>query len=258
MKVSGTLDDLHLRARQNKWLWYFSIFCRIALAAGFLPSGFVKVNGERFTALATNHPMGSYLEALFHTGFYYPFIGVMQMTAAILLLIPRTATIGALIYFPIILNICLLSIAVRFEGSLLSSPLMVLACLYLLCWDWHKLKFIFFPQASKTILPIKKELSNNFPIKFFAGSATTVLGIIAVLIYLNFFGFIPRNTVSHCREQCEDQNDPEACYSLCNCLHTSRTFNHCMETYHNSSNLKPLNLTIKTNNNLKQSNHDTD
>lgn len=86
--------------------------------------------------------MGNYLEALHRTGYYYTFIGVMQVTAALLLLIPRTATLGAFLYFPIILNICVLSFAVRFEGSLLSSPLMVLANLYLLCWDYDKWKLI--------------------------------------------------------------------------------------------------------------------
>ncbi len=87
--------------------------------------------------------MANYLEALHRTGYYYTFIGILQVTAAILLLIPRTTTLGALIYFPIILNICILTFAVRFEGSWVSSPVMVLANLYLLCWDYNKLKYIF-------------------------------------------------------------------------------------------------------------------
>lgn len=143
MSISSKLDRLHFRVRENRWLRYFAVFNRIGLTAGFLPSGFVKIGGERFTDLSVKHPMGHYLEALHRTGYYYTFIGVLQVTAAILLLIPRTATLGALIYFPIILNICILSFAVRFEGSLLSAPLMVLANLYLLCWDYDKLKFIF-------------------------------------------------------------------------------------------------------------------
>jgi len=234
MNLLSGLDNIHLKARQNKWLWFFTIFTRIMLALGFLPSGFVKVNNERFTALATEHPMGSFLEAFYHTGFYYPFVGVMQITAAILLLIPRTATIGVLIYFPIILNICLLSIAVRFEGSLFTAPLMVIACLYLLCWDWHKLKFIFFPNAPKSILPSRKELSNKFAFKFFAGSAATVFTLIGILIYMNLNAFIPRNDVIQCNEQCPNNENPEACLRLCECVHTGRSFNLCMEEYQNS------------------------
>jgi uncharacterized membrane protein YphA (DoxX/SURF4 family) len=143
MSIASTLDRVHYRAKQNKWLRYFAFCNRIGLALGFLPSGIVKIQGERFTSLSVNHPMGHYLEALHRTGFYYTFIGVLQVTAAILLIFPRTALLGALIYFPIILNICILTFAVRFEGSWLSSPLMVLANLYLLCWNYDKLKYIF-------------------------------------------------------------------------------------------------------------------
>jgi len=131
MNFSTKLDQLHLQARSNKWLGYFQIFIRIILFIGFFPPGMQKVLGERFTVLAVNHPMGHYLEAIYYTGYYYTFIGVMQVTAAILLLIPRTTLLGAIIYFPIILNICILSLAVRFDGSLVSSPLMVMACLIL-------------------------------------------------------------------------------------------------------------------------------
>jgi uncharacterized membrane protein YphA (DoxX/SURF4 family) len=143
MHISSTLNRLHLKVKQNKWLRYFAVFNRIVLAMGFLPSGFVKINGEHFTSLPACHPMGRYLDAFYQTGFYYTFVGVLQVTAAILLLIPRTATLGAMLYFPIILNICILSLAVRFDGSFVTSPLMVLANLYLLCWDYDKLKFIF-------------------------------------------------------------------------------------------------------------------
>lgn len=236
MSISSRLDEIHLKARQNRWLWFFTIFNRVMLALGFIPAGYIKVTDERFTALATEHPMGSYLEAFYHTGFYYPFVGIMQILASVLLLIPRTATLGAILYFPIILNICLLSIAVRFEGSLLTSPLMVIANLYLLCWDWHKLKFIFFPNAPKTVLPSKSELGNKFPWKFFIGSTATVSGVIVILIYMNLFMFIPRNDVAQCKEQCPDRNNPEACLTLCDCLHTTRTFNFCVEDYKKAPN----------------------
>ncbi len=142
MSIATRLDRVHAKVKRQKALRYFTVFTRIMLALGFLPSGMVKILGERFTSLSVMHPMGNYLEALHRTGFYYPFIGVMQVTAALLLLIPRTATLGAMIYFPIILNICILSLAVRFEGSFVTSPLMVMANLYLLCWDYDKLKFI--------------------------------------------------------------------------------------------------------------------
>jgi uncharacterized membrane protein YphA (DoxX/SURF4 family) len=148
MNISDRLDRIHTEVKRNRWLKYLSIISRVALAAGFLPSGFVKIAGERFTALSACHPMGHYLDALYRTGFYYTSIGIFQVSAPILLLIPRTAIFGAVLYFPIILNICILSYSVRFEGSIASSPLMVLANLYLFCWHYDRLKYIlpFYPQ----------------------------------------------------------------------------------------------------------------
>jgi uncharacterized membrane protein YphA (DoxX/SURF4 family) len=232
MTISSKLDEAHFKAKENRWLRYFAVFNRIALAAGFLPAGFVKITGERFTSLSVNHPMGHYLEALHVTGYYYTFIGVLQVTAAILLLIPRTATLGAILYFPIILNICILSFAVRFDGSLLSSPLMVLANLYLLCWDYDKLKFIL-PFNHPTILndiPKRKVVSNKFPTIFFVCVVAAI--IILVLVITNVYYIMPRNTLSACNGQCKVSNNPKACNDFCDCIHKKgQSLEKCLDEY---------------------------
>jgi uncharacterized membrane protein YphA (DoxX/SURF4 family) len=216
MGIEAYLDRLHTKIRNNRWTRYFWIFCRLALAAGFLPSGYVKIIGERFTNLSNNHPMGHYLEALHHTSFYYTFIGVAQMTAAVLLLFRRTALLGAVLYFPIILNICLLSVAVRFDGSLISSPLMVLANLYLLCWDFDRIKPILpFKQPSQKI---QQPINNQFPTLFFAGVFATIVFVIVVLTQLAF-DIKPRNTISDCRLQCSKSTHPNACEAFCQDIH---------------------------------------
>ena len=231
MNFSSKLDQIHLRARKNKWLGFFAIFCRVALAAGFIPSGMQKVLGERFTVLAVNHPMGNFLEAFYHTGYFYTFVGIMQVLAAILLLIPRTVTIGAFIYLPIILNICVLSLAVRFDGSQITSPLMVCAVLYLLCWDYHKFKNIFpFNYAnSKLELPPKDGLSKKFPIKFFIG----VFAVIVLVVFHAriFYKIMPRNTLSDCRTQCYSEDD-KSCIDFCECIHEEgKSLEKCLEEY---------------------------
>jgi uncharacterized membrane protein YphA (DoxX/SURF4 family) len=219
MSISVIVDRVHASVRSNRWIGYFTVFTRLALAAGFIPSGLVKVMGERFTSLSVNHPMGRYLEALFHTGYYYPFIGVMQITAAILLLIPRTATIGALLYLPIIINICILSLAVRFEGSLVTSPLMVVANLYLLFWDYDKLKSVLSVQRPTVVSPAPGEVgqSNTFAIRFFAGAVATAC--ILVLILVNAFSVVPRNTLKDCKQQFEGTRRIKAGEQFCNCIH---------------------------------------
>lgn len=231
MDISSGIGRVYCQLKENRWMLYFTVFCRIALAAGFLPSGFVKIMGERFTSLSVNHPMGNYLEALHHTGYYYTFIGVLQMTAAFLLLIPRTALLGAILYFPVILNICILSFAVRFDGSLLTSPMMVLANLYLLCWDYDRLRFIlpFKPESDTTK---KTVLSNKFPFGFFGSVFLTVV-VLGFTIY-NVYELRPRNTQGECVSQCKDSRDPEACLQFCDCIHQKgQPLNKCLDAYHN-------------------------
>src|SRR5678816_3871591 len=177
MKLLANLDHLYDECKRNRWLRYFAIFCRIALALGFIPSGMVKVMGERFTALPDNHPLGHYFDALYLTGYYYTFIGVGQLITALLLLVPRTALLGAIFYFPIILNICVLTYAVRFEGTRIAT-LMLLANLFLLAWDYPRLK---------TILPFSRHdrdhhvvETNRFPVFFFACVFATAVSVIII------------------------------------------------------------------------------
>lgn len=141
--ISQTLDELHARVRQDRLLRAFTWFTRVLLAIAFTPSGLTKVLGNRFTQIPPSEPIGYFFEALYQSGFYYNFIGVAQLTAAILLLIPRTATLGAVVYFPIILNIFLITVSLNFTGTPFITGPMLLANIYLLCWDYDRLKHIF-------------------------------------------------------------------------------------------------------------------
>src|SRR5204863_3319120 len=177
------LEHLYNEAKGNRWLRYFTVFCRVALALGFIPSGVVKVMGERFTALPSNHPLGHYFDALFLTGYYYTSIGVAQLTAALLLLIPRTALLGALLYFPIILNICILTYATRFEGTRIAT-FMVLACTWLLVWDYNRLKHILPFTKASDYLPKELKPSNKFPFAFFGGIVATLAAVVIINAYM--------------------------------------------------------------------------
>ena len=228
--------QFYFKSKGNRWYWYFSIFCRLTLAFAFIVAGMVKIVGERFASgLSTNHPMGAYLEALHHTGYYYTFIGIAQVTAAILLIIPRTVTLGALLYFPIIVNICLLSFAVRFEGSLVTSPLMVLANLYILVWNYDRLKYIL-PIKSYPIYGIvgkPAKYSNKFPFLFFAG----VICIAVVIVSIAQFGFeaMPRNSLSDCKEQFKNTKNEAAGFEFCECIHNNgRPLDECLEEFENA------------------------
>jgi uncharacterized membrane protein YphA (DoxX/SURF4 family) len=272
MSISSTLDRLHAHAKQNSWLWLFSIFCRLALAAGFIPSGIVKLMDERFASgLHANHPMGHYLEALHTTGYYYTFIGVVQVTAAIMLLIPRTVTLGAFLYFPIILNITILTYATRFDGSLFTAPLMTLANLYILGWNYEKWKYILpfnrlandnFVTKQKSpesdvqtresankrgvfsrygIRPLyarfriffKQLLNDKFPALFFAGVFTAV--VFFMVVVPNLYIIKPRNTLPQCIKQFKNTNRTVAGENFCNCIHNNgEPLNKCLNEYNNA------------------------
>src|SRR6185295_1952885 len=103
-------EEIYYEAKSDKWFKGFAVFCRIALAVSFIPSGYVKIMGERFASgLPSNNPLGHYFDALYLTGYYYTFIGIVQIITAVLILIPRTSLLGALMYFTFIVNICVLT-----------------------------------------------------------------------------------------------------------------------------------------------------
>ena len=140
---TSLLDRAHARVHGHRALRGFTVGTRIVLALGFLPSGLTKVVGNRFTVLGLDNPVGFFFEAMYRTGFYWRFLGLCQLLAALLLVIPRTATLGALVYFPLILNIFVITVSLHFQGTPFITGLMLLANLYLLCWDYDKLKHLF-------------------------------------------------------------------------------------------------------------------
>jgi hypothetical protein len=135
MNGQSTLDRAHARVRREKLLRIFTVFTRILLALAFTPSGITKVLGNRFTILGVDNPVGFFFEAMYRAGFYWRFLGLCQ-------LIPRTATIGALVYFPLTLNIFVITVSLNFKGTPFITGLMLLANIYLLCWDYDKLKHL--------------------------------------------------------------------------------------------------------------------
>ena len=211
MSFLAKVDALYEQWCRNRWLRYFAAFCRVALALGFIPSGIVKVTGHRFTALPSNHPLGHYFDALFLTGSYYTFIGVSQLTAALLLLIPRTALLGAILYFPIILNICVLTYATRFEGTRIAT-FMLFANLFLLCWDYGRLKALFSHGS-----PVPAETSHKFPFVFFACVVAVIVSVIVINSFL--YDIRPGNSRIECMNGCANNAHPEACERFCSCIY---------------------------------------
>jgi hypothetical protein len=181
-RLEQMLDRLHAWARASLLLRYFAAGNRILLAIGFIPPALVKIRGERFTVMSLETPIGLFFEAMYRTGPYWQFIGWAQFISGVLLLIPATFTLGAVLFFPVILNICVITIALGFKGTPVVTVGMLLANLFLICWDWHRIKPLLFAQARPVTLPTLAESSVLATRLERAGYvATTVGGLVALL-----------------------------------------------------------------------------
>jgi hypothetical protein len=131
-------DRLHSQVVRWTLLHYFTAMTRLLLAVGFIIPSLPKILDRPFTLLSTDTAVGYYFDALHRAGVYYQFIGYGQLLAGLLLLIPWTAPLGAFVYFPIILNIFVLTVGINFRGTEVVTGLMLLGNLYLLGWDYDR------------------------------------------------------------------------------------------------------------------------
>jgi len=144
MKLEPVLDEIYVAVTRRWWMQLFTVFVRCLLAIAFIPPSIPKILHRPFTVLPDSNPVGHYFNALMDTGFYYEFIGWSQIIAALLLLIPRTSHIGALLFLPIIANIAVLTTSVGFSGTWVITILMSLAATYLAAWEYDRLKPVIF------------------------------------------------------------------------------------------------------------------
>ena len=217
MKLEHILDSLHVSVTRRKSLQLFTAFTRILLAAGFIPPSIPKILHKPFTVLPDSNPVGHYFNALYQTGFYYEFIGWSQLTASILLLFPRTAHIGALMFLPIIVNVAVLTSSVGFVGTWLITLLMALAATWLVAWEYDRLKPIIFHDRGERAAGGKLQFLaiplffaaggvamaflwklirlGNFSDYFRVGVFLTILGFVFGLVVALHYRFMPVGTL---------------------------------------------------------------
>lgn len=172
------IDQLFLWIRSKPFFYRFTLFTRILLAAGFIPTGLVKALGERFTLNSPEHPIGAFFEAMYQTGLYWRFLGLTQIVAGLLLLWPRYAHLGAGIFLGIITNIFVITVALDFNGTPIVTGLMLLAVLYLCLWDYHRFR----PLLTETPFPhrIAQQRLDRWEFAGFTVFALSLLGFFMV------------------------------------------------------------------------------
>ena len=108
------------------------------LGFAFLPAGIKKVLRQPFTDPSNHGPFHDFLHAFYATGFFYQFVGAVQLLAALLLLSQRFAFAGALIALPVVTAITVFtwSTAVPFTASV--ATLMTIGILWVLVWELER------------------------------------------------------------------------------------------------------------------------
>lgn len=176
----------HGWVRRQPWLARFTLVNRILLAMAFLPTGLVKATGQRFTVLPVENPVGFFFEAMYRTGPYWHFIGFMQVVAAILLLLPSTATVGALLVLPISFSILLITWGIGFGNTVFIAAGMTLSAIYLVCWDadrvWVAGRSVMGRRSGPPLLAGASLLERA---GWLAG------GVVGLLIFMGTRGFTP-------------------------------------------------------------------
>ena len=87
--ADARLDRASDACRRSIVLQRFTVLTRILLAMGFFPTGMIKVLGRPFTTAGTDTQVGAFFDALHGSGVWWQFIGLAQVVACLLLLVPR-------------------------------------------------------------------------------------------------------------------------------------------------------------------------
>jgi hypothetical protein len=194
------------KLQQIKFVQWMIIHIRYLIALAFVPSGFTKLVGERFTQLPKTSAIGQFFEALFLSGIYYNFIGMAQIITAILLMTQRFALIGTIFFLAITTNIWIITISLNFTGTWIITTLMMFAGLILLYWDKNRIgelssehgqpKQMYAPKVSKLWVNAGGIYISTLLILCFVGPKTDMtsqaISVIAVFIlvgtalYTNF------------------------------------------------------------------------
>ena len=148
-----SLSALQRRLRSRAVLYRLTLGTRVLLAVGFIPTGAVKLLGRRFTNMSPASDIGNFFETLYRSGPYWRFLGLAQVVAGLLVLSRATATLGALAFFAIMLNVFCITISYDFRGTPVVTGLMLLATVYLLLWDYDRLRGLLGPGAGCDAAP---------------------------------------------------------------------------------------------------------
>ncbi|AEE52813.1 DoxX family membrane protein [Haliscomenobacter hydrossis] len=144
------MEQLISTLKQYRILQIFTISLRYLLGASFVYASVFKIQGKRFVpepgASTASGSLAHFFEAMYQAEMYWHFIGWGQLIAGFLLMSQVFSTLGAVAFFSIVLNIFIITLSFESASIQIITFLMLLGNIYLLLWDWNKLKFIALPK----------------------------------------------------------------------------------------------------------------
>lgn len=141
-------------ARRTRWVNVAVVNLRFLIAFAFVPAAMKKVLGQPFTDPTNHGPFHDFLHAFRATGWFYPFVGVMQLAAAVLLFTQRFAALGAALALPILASITVFCWSTGVVPTATVATLMLLGTIGLLAWDLERWRGLFVPAQRTSELRI--------------------------------------------------------------------------------------------------------
>lgn len=124
-----------------------------AIGMGKLSSSPIPLMFSADKSLDELEPIQLFFRVMAESGLYWNFIGWSQVIAGGFLMTQRFASLGAVLFFGIILNIFVITVAYGFTGTPIVTGLMLLAVVFLLLWDIEKWQFLFRPYTLENLPP---------------------------------------------------------------------------------------------------------
>ena len=134
-KALERLFRLMIFLRSLRAITFFVAWLRIAIGFAFLPAGLKKILGQPFTDPSYQGRFHEFLHAFHATGFFYKFVGGVQLVAAILLITNTWPLLGGLILFPVVSAILIFCWSTGVYPTATVVTLIFCGLLFLFAWE---------------------------------------------------------------------------------------------------------------------------
>lgn len=139
MNLFAALRDRVATMQRRRGWHLLAANVRLLVGFAFLPAALKKVLGQPFTDPTNAGAFHDFLHAFLATGWFYEFVGVAQLVAAVLLLTQTWALLGALIALPVLTAIVAFCWSTQVYPTAIVASAMWLATASLLLWDAPRL-----------------------------------------------------------------------------------------------------------------------